>query len=130
MASIFFPPSRGAIHSKPSIYLCRTYHFILVFPMIISYLWFAYALHPDCRMSILSKTVEINKNGLSCTFDDGRTESIAWERITRIRYTSTDIIFHLSNYIFFILPYNSFKSNDDLEYFLKNFLALNIQNKK
>jgi len=36
----------------------------------------------------------------------------------------------LSNYIFFILPYNSFKSNDDLEYFLKNFLALNIQNKK
>ena len=80
----------------------------LVFPMIISYLWFAYALHPDCRMSILSKTVEINKNGLSCTF----------------------IIFHLSNYIFFILPYNSFKSNDDLEYFLKNFLALNIQNKK
>lgn len=24
----FFPPSRGAIHSKPSIYLCRTYHFI------------------------------------------------------------------------------------------------------
>ena len=42
----------------------------LVFPMIISYLWFAYALHPDCRMSILSKTVEINKNGLSCTFDD------------------------------------------------------------
>ena len=102
----------------------------LVFPMIISYLWFAYALHPDCRMSILSKTVEINKNGLSCTFDDGRTESIVWERITRIRYTSTDIIFHLSNYIFFILPYNSFKSNDDLEYFLKNFLALNIQNKK
>ena len=54
----------------------------LVFPMIISYLWFAYALHPDCRMSILSKTVEINKNGLSCTFDDGRTESIAWKRIT------------------------------------------------
>ena len=48
----------------------------LVFPMIISHLWFAYALHPDCRMSILSKTVEINKNGLSCTFDDGRTESI------------------------------------------------------
>ena len=77
----------------------------LVFPMIISYLW-------------------------SCTFDDGRTESIAWKRITHIRYTSTDIIFHLSNYIFFILPYNSFKSNDDLEYFLKNFLALNIQNKK
>lgn len=57
----------------------------LVFPMIISYLWFAYALHPDCRMSILSKTVEINKNGLSCTFDDGRTESIVWERI--IPYT-------------------------------------------
>ena len=47
-----------------------------------------------------------------------------------IRYTSTDFIFHLSNYIFFILPYNSFKSNDDLEYFLKNFLAPNIQNKK
>ena len=89
-----------------------------------------FLLHPDCRMSILSKTVEINKNGLSCTFDDGRTESIAWKRITHIRYTSTDIIFHLSNYIFFILPYNSFKSNDDLEYFLKNFLALNIQNKK
>lgn len=33
----------------------------LVFPMIISYLWFAYALHPDCRMSILSKTVEIKQ---------------------------------------------------------------------
>ena len=64
----------------------------LVFPMIISYLWFAYALHPDCRMSILSKTVEINKNGLSCTFDDGRTESIVWERITRIRPREDDLL--------------------------------------
>lgn len=130
MASIFFLLLVGLSIQNPLFIYVGLIILFLVFPMIISYLWFAYALHPDCRMSILSKTVEINKNGLSCTFDDGRTESIVWERITRIRYTSTDIIFHLSNYIFFILPYNSFKSNDDLEYFLKNFLALNIQNKK
>ena len=129
MASIFFPPSRGAIHSKPSIYLCRTYHFI--FGISYDHLLPVVRLCSTPRLPYVH-TFKNSRNKQKRPFLYFRrwTESIVWERITRIRYTSTDIIFHLSNYIFFILPYNSFKSNDDLEYFLKNFLALNIQNKK
>ncbi|HIX27466.1 MAG TPA: YcxB family protein, partial [Candidatus Barnesiella excrementigallinarum] len=91
----------------------------LVFPMILMFLWFAYALHPDCRASILSKTVELKPNGLACIFDDGRTETIAWQQIEQINIISDDIIFHLSKYVFFILPSNAFQSPDDLDYFLK-----------
>ena len=91
----------------------------LVFPLILYYLWFTYALHPDCRASILSKRVELNDRGIVCTFDDERTETIAWDRVTDILCTRREIIFYLSRYVFFILPYNAFESPDDLDYFIK-----------
>ena len=82
-------------------------------------LWFAYALHPDCRASILSKQVALSDHGIVCTFDDERTETIAWNRVTDVLYTPREIVFYLSKYVFFILPCDSFESTDDLECFIK-----------
>ncbi len=107
-----------SVHNQLFIYVGLIVLF-LVFPMILMFLWFAYALHPDCRASILSKTVELKPNGLACIFDDGRTETIAWQQIEQISIISDDIIFHLSKYVFFILPSSAFQSPDDLDYFLK-----------
>ena len=116
-----------SIHNPLFIYVGLILIF-LVFPLILYYLWFAYALHPDCRASILSKSVELNHEGILCKFDDGREEFIPWERISHISYSSTDIIFHLSKYIFFILPCDAFHSIDDLEYFLKKIPHPNLRN--
>ena len=102
----------------------------LVFPMIFYYLWFAYALHPDCRASILSKQVELSDEGITCRFDDGRSETIVWQRVARVQCASGDLIFYLSKYIVFILPYHSFESTDDLDYFLKKILAPALGNQK
>lgn len=102
----------------------------LVFPMIFYYLWFAYALHPDCRASILSKQVELSDEGITCRFDDGRFETIVWQRVARVQYAGGDLIFYLSKYIVFILPYHSFESTDDLDYFLKKILAPALGNQK
>lgn len=102
----------------------------LVFPMLLYYLWFAYALHPDCRASILSKQVELSDEGITCRFDNGRAETIAWSRIVRMQYAGGDLVFYLSRYIFFILPVQSFESTTDLEYFLKKILAPALSNQK
>lgn len=99
----------------------------LVFPLILYYLWFAYALHPDCRASILSKRVELSDRGIVCTFDDERTETIAWERVTEMLCTPREIVFYLSRYVFFILPSDSFESPDDLDYFLKKIATPNLR---
>lgn len=116
-----------AIHNPLFVYVGLIVVF-LVFPLILYYLWFAYALHPDCRASILSKSAALNSDGIICTFDDGREEVIPWERISHISYSSTDIIFHLSKYILFILPCDAFLSTDDLEYFFKKIPHPDIRN--
>lgn len=118
-----------SIHNTLFIYVGLMLVF-LVFPMILHYLWFAYALHPDCRASILSKQVELNEQGIICHFDDEHTESIGWERITHVQLTSSDIIFHRSKYLFFILPCNAFESPDDLDYFLKKIRTTTFRNQK
>ena len=107
-----------SVHNPLFIYVGLMLVF-LVFPLILYYLWFAYALHPDCRASILSKQVTLSDHGIVCTFDDERTETIAWNRVTDVLYTSREIVFYLSKYVFFILPCDSFESTDDLEYFIK-----------
>ncbi len=104
------------------IYVALIVVFVVI-PMIFSFLWFSYALHPDCRSSILTKTMELSERGIFCTYEDERTELIAWERIAYVRYTSSDIVFHFSRYIFFILPGEAFESNDDLEYFIKKIVT-------
>ncbi len=107
-----------SVHNPLFIYVGLMLVF-LVFPLILYYLWFAYALHPDCRASILSKQVTLSDHGIVCTFDDERTETIDWNRVTDVLYTPRDIVFYLSKYVFFILPCDSFESTDDLEYFIK-----------
>ena len=107
-----------SVHNPLFIYVGLMLVF-LVFPLILYYLWFAYALHPDCRASILSKQVTLSDHGIVCTFDDERTETIAWNRVTDVLYTPREIVFYLSKYVFFILPCDSFESPDDLEYFIK-----------
>ena len=46
-----------SVHNPLFIYVGLMVVF-LVFPLILYYLWFVYALHPDCRASILTKQVE------------------------------------------------------------------------
>ncbi len=102
----------------------------VVMPMIFLFLWFSYTLHPDCRSSILTKRLELSESGILCTYEDERTESIPWERITRVRYTSSDIVLHFSRYTFFVLPGEAFESTHDLEYFIKKILLPHTSNKK
>lgn len=111
-----------SIHNPLFIYVGLMLVF-LVFPMILYHLWFAYALHPDCRASILSKEVELSEQGITCHFDDNRTETIGWNQIIDVKITSSDLVFYLSRYHFFVLPCDSFQSPDDLDYFLKKILA-------
>ncbi len=110
-----------SVHNLLFIYVALMMLFVVV-PMIFSFLWFSYMLHPDCRSSILTKTMELSEQGILCTYEDERTELIAWERIVQVRYIANDIVLHFSRYIFFILPGDAFESNDDLIYFIKKIL--------
>lgn len=118
-----------SIHNPLFIYVGLMLIF-LVFPLILYYLWFAYALHPDCRASILTKQVELDERGITCRFEDDRTETIAWSRVIDVQRSSSDLVFYLSKYVFFILPCDSFESPDDLEHFLKKILEPALKNQK
>ena len=118
-----------SVHNPLFIYVGLMVVF-LIFPLILYYLWFVYALHPDCRASILTKQVELVERGITCRFEDDRTETIAWSRVTDVQHSSSDLIFYLSKYVFFILPCDSFESPDDLEYFLKKILEPDFRNRK
>ena len=52
-----------SVHNPLFIYVGLMVVF-LVFPLILYYLWFVYALHPDCRASILTKQVELDERGI------------------------------------------------------------------
>ena len=71
-----------------------------------------------------------DERGITCRFEDDRTETIAWSRVTDVQHSSSDLIFYLSKYVFFILPCDSFESPDDLEYFLKKILEPAFKNQK
>ncbi len=102
----------------------------LVLPPLFMFLWFSYILHPDCRTSILTKRVELNNRGIICAFEDERTQEIKWSDIENVHCTSREIVFHLSRYMFFVLPGDAFENPDDLEYFLKKIWATYNHQKK
>ncbi|MEG0700466.1 MAG: hypothetical protein RR442_02920 [Muribaculaceae bacterium] len=102
------------------IYVALMVMFIII-PMIMSFLYIVYGLVPESRLSILAKSAIINCDELELHFEDEngnlvKVEHILLESFSRyVPQKKWLLLFYKgSNYRFFIIPYDAFKSVEDL----------------
>lgn len=94
----------------------------LIVPLFIFHLYFSYALLPECRLSLLEKSVEINETGLICHFENHKDEPIAWHKIVRWQYEKNELILFTGKHSFFCLPLHVFSSKEDQTEFIEKYL--------
>lgn len=107
---------------------------LIVVPMIMSFVYFKYALHPLSRYSILPKSIAFSPDNETLTLEihdaDGNI-------IETVRYNladfdgvnfSTSIVafrYRSTKYIYLILPTNSF-SKSDISYLMNKFMPVPV----
>ncbi len=87
----------------------------LLYPPILLFVYYFYALSPNARDFITMKSLVIDDNGINICFIDEEDSSITtvkqidWTEISSIKYTRNQLIFILksNNYQLLILPYSS-----------------------
>lgn len=102
----------------------------LLYPPILLFVYYFYALSPNARDFITMKSLVIDDNGINICFINEENFSITsvkqidWTEISSIKYTSNRLIFILksNNYQLLILPYSSIIQEDQqtLATFLNN----------
>ena len=96
----------------------------IVVPMLMPLLYFNYALRPQCRWSILEKTITTSADGLHLDFSDERMNPhvLPWSHFAsrRVSHHCLLLMFKGSRYSFFAIPLSAFESTDDLRELLKH----------
>lgn len=96
----------------------------IVIPMIMSFLYFYYALTPEAIMAMRNKRILINPDkGITVTYEPADTDDsvpafppshVNWQEITEIEYRNHDIMLHLtgSHYRFILIPYDAIGTHE------------------
>lgn len=100
------------------VFVALTLIFI-VYPMAMSFVYFAYCIVKEIRCTILPKTMETNEKGLILTFDNF-AHTIEWEELNgykvKQRYIALDI--KPRKFTYLIVPYDAFENKDSLREFV------------
>lgn len=108
--------------------------FIIV-PMVMSFLYFYYALTPESIMAMRNKRLSIIKDdGITVIYEPDDDSSrprfppvkIKWDELSGIEYRTHDIILHLkgSRYRFIIIPFDAIGDNERQEKLAEIFAEL------
>ncbi|MGM9803662.1 MAG: YcxB family protein [Muribaculaceae bacterium] len=100
------------------VFLALTLIFI-VYPMALSFVYFANCMVIEIRWSMLSKTMELANEGVLLRFENG-SHLIKWDEIGGYRAKRNHLIINLNHrrYCYFFVPYEAFNSTDDLRQFV------------
>lgn len=103
---------------------------LIVLPMIMSFVYFKYALHPLSRYSILPKVIEFDSREEALALhildvDDNITEFVRYKLsdFDAVSFGSSNVSFRyrLSRYTYLILPVKAF-SQSEIEYLMNRFM--------
>ncbi len=95
----------------------------IIIPMIISFLYFYYALTPEAIMAMRNKRIHFSTKDITITYEPANEEDstpayppahIDWNDVISIEYRSRDMILHLkgSRYRFLLIPYEAIGSRE------------------
>ncbi len=101
------------------IFVTLTFCFI-VYPMILTVVFFSYCLTKEIRYSILPKTMEVTTEGLHLKFEEFE-HIVNWSDLKNYTTTSKYLLlrFKSSNFNFFVVPFEIFQSKAQLREFVQ-----------
>ena len=111
------------------VFVALTLIFI-VYPMALSFVYFAYCIVKEIRWSMLPKTLETGEQGLILTFEKS-THTIEWNELTGYKIKRRFIALELKprKFTYLIIPYEAFTDNAGIKEFA-SILRANVKNQR
>ena len=90
----------------------------IVYPMTLSFVYFANCMVVEMRWSVLPKTMIVDESGIKLNFD-GFSKQIDWREFSYCQAKGSCMLLGLKvrQFTFLIVPYTAFQSKDDLREF-------------
>lgn len=95
----------------------------VIFPLSVFFLYYNYALRPECFYSVAEKRVIIHRKGIDCEYGDKIRKILEWKSVRRIVVVREAFLFYTGQYTFFYLPFSAFKSIDELQIFSEEWIS-------
>lgn len=103
---------------------------LVVLPMCVFFLYYSYALRPECIYSVAEKCVVLHQDGIDCEQGDRVGKALEWKAVERVTATGEAYLLYTGRYVFFYLPYSAFESEEALQIFSQEWLPAILSKNK
>ena len=104
----------------------------VIIPMLLFFVFYHYALLPECLYSVTPKSLVIDKQGIDCMAYETRRHILKWSDVKRMTTTREACLLYTGRYTFFYLPYEAFATPAERQRFFDEMVpaALRIPDDK
>ncbi len=102
----------------------------IIFPFVLFFLYYNYALRPECFYSVVEKCVTIDADGMRCEYNNEERLILLWSSVRRITAQREAFLFYTSRYSFFYLPYTAFESPAEMKHFVDEWFPIIMAEKQ
>ena len=94
----------------------------VVLPLCVFFLYYNYALRPECFYSVVEKSVTLHRGGIDCVYGGRDCKVLDWHSVRRVVTVRDAYLFYTERYAFFYLPFSAFDSVEELQFFSDEWL--------